>query len=837
MIRRALAIAAMIMAAGYSQAQTIVARSGEHDGFSRLVFRLPDGAKWALNQTGRSASLRIDSPSVLFDTSRVFNKIPQDRLKALSQVAPGKPLQLQLGCDCEIKSYIQSNGYLVLDIRAGRGAPEAAHAGTLLGNTSFGAPLPGSSYSFNLSQGAIMDARLALNQRAQVAGNAASNLLEEDLQRRVEQITQEHAQGSLDEAPEPSTGTRLLVEGLSSELSHVPEGEAQPQLASTEDAEGQDTAPASDVPDVNLLLDLEESARTAAVNASEKRLLQQIGRATNQGLLDIALDDIPGLENERMLEPLGRSDRPLNALDNISVTSAIDREVGLVASSGNDDDQEDHCIADSELAVHSWGNEEPFADQISPLRIALVREFDDVNPATARRLAKLFLYFGFGAEAKATLAMVPENRLDPRRRRLQLAMAELLDGAELDINHPFSGQQSCDSEAAFWSALGDGVIKKRANTDAIQQTFARLPGHLRVALGPRVSTMFAEAGNHHVAEAILRAVTRTGAEPVPEINLAEAAIAELVGDTETVAEKLTDEVAERTESAPDALIELIKLSYRERKALSPDVPELAASYELESRDTELGARLRDAEVVSLALMGRFEQAFFELEEVTDHDGPAARARTMSPLMTLLTERADDVTFLKYGLVFAQLATVNEATPVADLMARRLLDLGFAEQAESILKKLALEPGNTERRLMTAEIALALDKPSNALVELMGLEGSKANKLRAEALWRNGEYSRASEYMLAEQDRNAAARGFWHSEDRDAMETIISTRGDEQLPFETVAGVTSEIEETSADPEGLEPLAHARALVESSIGTRDSIMDLLNRVGTVSETEN
>ncbi len=47
MISRAFAIAALGMAAGSAQAQTIVTRSGEHDGFSRLVMRLPDGVQCA----------------------------------------------------------------------------------------------------------------------------------------------------------------------------------------------------------------------------------------------------------------------------------------------------------------------------------------------------------------------------------------------------------------------------------------------------------------------------------------------------------------------------------------------------------------------------------------------------------------------------------------------------------------------------------------------------------------------------------------------------------------------------------------------------------------------
>lgn len=851
MIWRAIAIAATLIAAGTAQAETIVTRSGEHDGFSRLVMRLPDGVKWTLAQSGRAASLKIDSPSVVFDTSSVFNLIPRARLQGLSQTAPGRPLQLQLGCDCDITSYLQSDGYLVVDILDSRDTQrQATPTQSLAGNFPIGQPVdapiekpvqsPG--YRFNLSQNAIVDARMALDLQQvlkQEQGSTASSQPRQAAPAQAEVETpSRHQINSSDYVvkepdPAPSRGAAVLARGLRAELNMDPPAEELLPDVVEDTAKPEMAADSAELPEVNLLLDMEESARAATVNASEQRLLQQIGRAANQGLLDVAVAEMSESGESRPLELLGRTDRPLNPLANISVTSAIDRETGLLASMSSDKSANDHCLPDHKIAIHSWGNDTPFSDQLGPLRGALVREFDDINPASVRSLAKLYLYFGFGAEAKAMMEMLPEGRTDPKQREIYLAMASLLDGETLAINHPFSGQQGCESEASFWSALADGVIKKSADTDAIQQTFARLPAHLRVSLGPKISTLFSEAGNKHIAEAILRSVNRTGMEYVPQLNLAEAAIAELEGDTEVVAEKLTDEVAERTESAPTALIDLIALSYGERKALSPDVPELAASYELENRDTALGARLRNAEVVALALTGQFALAFEELEELTLLDGPAARADVMAPLMTLLTERADDVTFLQHGLVFAHNSTATEANPVAEIMARRLLDLGFAEQAEMTLQKLVLEPENQIRRLMMAEAALAMGKPHNALVELMGLEGTKANRLRADALWRNGEFSRAGEYLLVEEDINAAARGFWHSEDMDAIDTMIPAN---EAPFGQVATVTSEISKTSEDPEGLSPLAHARALVESSVGTRDNIADLLNRVGTMGEPQ-
>lgn len=849
MIWRAFAIAATLSAAGTTaQAETIVTRSGEHDGFSRLVMRLPDGVNWSLDQSGRAASIKIDSPSVVFDTSRVFNLIPRARLQGLSQAAPGQPLQLQLGCECEIASYVQSDGYLVIDIRGradGLPAPQPSLAGEFPLGQPINPPSPvtpaGTGYRFNLSQGAIVDARIALD--LQKALNPELNNQTLRSTDRPQEEPAQPVQQQIDSSdyvvkepdPLPSRGASVLAQGLRAQLNL----DAADADQDTTVAEPQSEPPApemtaqnSDLPDVNLLLDMEETTRAATVNASEQRLLQQIGRAANQGLLDVAVADGADPDEPRQLDPLGRSDRPLNPLNNISVTSAIDRETGLMVTRGGEEAADDHCLPDRKLALHNWGNDTPFSDQLAELRKELVREFDDVNPASVRALVKLYLYFGFGAEAKAMLSLLPEGRVDESQREIYIALAALLDGEALGINHPFAGQQGCESESSFWAAMADGTIKRSADTDAIQQTFSRLPPHLRASLGPKVSTLFAEAGNRHIAEAILRSVNRSGMEYIPQLNLAEAAIAELEGDTEVVAEKLTEEVAERTETAPIALIDLIALSYAERTALSPDVPELAASYELESRDTALGADLRSAEIVALALTGSFALAFEELEDLTLLDGPAARADVMEPLMTLLTERADDVTFLQHALVFAQNSTATEAAPVAEIMARRLLDLGFAEQAETTLKKLALEPENESRRLMMAEAALGMGKPHNALVELMGLDGSKANRLRAEALWRNGEYARAGEYMLAEEDVNAAARGFWHSEDMEAIDTMLPAN---EVPFGQVATVTSQISEVSKDPEGLTPLAHARALVESSIGTRDNILNLLNRVGGRDET--
>lgn len=96
--------------------QTLTVRSGEHDDFTRLVVRIPDGVNWRLEQKGRAAELFVESETVSFDTSEAFSIIPKDRLSSLNQDELGSPLRIQLACECPIKTFTESGNYAVLDI-------------------------------------------------------------------------------------------------------------------------------------------------------------------------------------------------------------------------------------------------------------------------------------------------------------------------------------------------------------------------------------------------------------------------------------------------------------------------------------------------------------------------------------------------------------------------------------------------------------------------------------------------------------------------------------------------------------------------------------------------
>ncbi|MCL6284814.1 hypothetical protein M3P21_14870 [Ruegeria sp. 2012CJ41-6] len=111
---------AVFFLVGGALAEPLVVRSGDHGSFTRLTVGLPKGAEWDLVQIGDEARLKLDGSPFLFDISKVYSRIGRDRLKQLSQTAPGKPLILGLNCECVVNAFEEGGALLVLDIRAGR---------------------------------------------------------------------------------------------------------------------------------------------------------------------------------------------------------------------------------------------------------------------------------------------------------------------------------------------------------------------------------------------------------------------------------------------------------------------------------------------------------------------------------------------------------------------------------------------------------------------------------------------------------------------------------------------------------------------------------------------
>lgn len=105
-------------------AQTIVVRSGDHPGFTRLTFAIPAGTAWSLRETGGGPRLTVALPDAAFDLSTVFRRIDRTRLRSLRDV--GGAVELDLACDCVLSAFDAGRGLVAIDIRDGAGWPVSA---------------------------------------------------------------------------------------------------------------------------------------------------------------------------------------------------------------------------------------------------------------------------------------------------------------------------------------------------------------------------------------------------------------------------------------------------------------------------------------------------------------------------------------------------------------------------------------------------------------------------------------------------------------------------------------------------------------------------------------
>ena len=101
-------------------APTLV-RTGEHDGFTRMVVDFANRPDWSLEPDGEAVVLRTGR-AVDYDLSRIFRRIGRDRVADVTATGEGD-LRIDLGCACDVRTIELPNEWLVIDIHDGDGGP------------------------------------------------------------------------------------------------------------------------------------------------------------------------------------------------------------------------------------------------------------------------------------------------------------------------------------------------------------------------------------------------------------------------------------------------------------------------------------------------------------------------------------------------------------------------------------------------------------------------------------------------------------------------------------------------------------------------------------------
>lgn len=559
------------------------------------------------------------------------------------------------------------------------------------------------------------------------------------------------------------------------------------------------------------------------------RLVQQFGRAASQGLLDLK-DPTPGPTPR----PTGNREEPApvspvraDAIDqpvpmHLRAQSSIDMALTEYLRGAVETVTARECIADRRIDIASWGTGAPFGEQLAQHRKHLLGEFDTVDRAIALDLARLYIFFTFGAEAQSTLNMLPR---DDTEVAVLAQLAEIADLGHSIGPSLLADQLHCDSLAALWSTLSYRELPRdRAiNTDAVLRHFSALPPHMRDHFGPTLSRRFLDAGQAKAGDAILTILDRRGVPDTPDETLAKAEHAAASG-AEAQATRNLERLASGTSPvAAEALAQLIETRTNRGEPVTVEQADLVAAYAVELNNDALAPRLRAAHIRALAGSGAFTEAFDRLAADAEARASAEVSKLQADLLRLLSDHADDVTFLEHTLGETPDHLTDLSPEIVSRLSHRLIGLGFPDAAARFLS--AVTPATPDLlrdwQLMRARIALQHDKPRLALVELIDLEGNDAALLRARALSEAGDHSAAFHlYKTMERDEDARRQAWLDGDWRNATDP-------DEPAYESLAQITDERNDPSlAETVTAETLGPHRRLVEESEAIRATSLALI-----------
>jgi len=602
------------------------------------------------------------------------------------------------------------------------------------------------------------------------------------------------------------------------------------------------STPNSQIPDMfieaapNIRADISaEETDLDALLLAQQKLAERIGAAASRGLLRPSIEELdlpdpvtrPHIDTAVFEAPtLAPNETPVGG--NLRVSSSADIPQRAEDTFLTSTTLGVRCIDPGLVAVREWAPEAGFTTAIARLRSRLYSEFDRLDPDAVLELARTYLHFGFGAEALQTLALMEEiQREAPELRNL----AEIMEFGHGRSTNYLTHFVDCDTDVALWAILSAPSVppSRTINTDAAIRALSALPMHLRRFIAPELSTRLIGYGDEAAAAAALRGLERTE-EPLGDpANLAKATLELRNGETVSAKARLSEIVSSNSEQSAQALIAYVETQMETKGKVDEEIATLVEAYAMELRDAPIASDLLQAHVLALAKSGQFDRAIDVMARVNAQATGDRVQDLRSSVLYLLTQDAGDDAFLR--IAFEQgAAHASQLSPKTRVnMARRLTELGFFSEAETLLASSSELPNGSAAQLLRAQISLGLSRPAEALALLFGVTGSQADALRAEAYAQTGDFDTAHTAFSALGDQNSSLRAAFLSDDWSVL----------LEPAEPVFGPVAQVAQTElrsdAALEGM--LQRTSTALEESAQARRTIEALLQSTVDVAGAAN
>lgn len=572
----------------------------------------------------------------------------------------------------------------------------------------------------------------------------------------------------------------------------------------------------SDSPALTLPLVFSPNAHRAGETNpnSEARedLLASISRGAAQGMISPVEPVLPDIQTDEIIESATTPDPDLELPETgpqLRAETAIEREQQLFDLTLPVSNIGSPCLPDEAVDIANWGPPDDPYSAISTLQAGLFDERDNVRTDVALDLARLQIHLGFGAEARQTLSYAQDL---PDAGLLTL-MSRIIEGRDVDPE-ALASQLECDGAIALWAMIAsDSVSADTAiSPPAILQSFAFLtPMQKRILSGPLVDR-FRRAGEYEAAEQVLRLTDLENTVATAERNISEANLDAERGDIPAAEDLLEDTAFDPIESNPEALARLIELQLDEGLPVARRSLELAAALSFELGESEAGRRLKTIEIRGWIQTGELARSERMIEEFDPESS------------SLWTELADAHVTTSDFPIFLRFAVDEGSRQIADptrfQMARRLLDDGLPDAAETLLGEVTADRMSEEEALLRAEISARRGDYDLTTQLLAGVDMSEATPLRMQAALRSGDPDLI--LKLAQETGNSPdVDQAWRAGAWDVLSDL-------EAPSEVSAAATVMADPTPETPSesALGPTLEARRLMLSESRETRAVIDAL-----------
>ncbi|MEM8787753.1 MAG: hypothetical protein AAGE76_05795 [Pseudomonadota bacterium] len=665
-------IVLMVMPFAAAAAEPI--RAIEHPEYSRLVLPVEQGDTWTLGREGRRAALRIAGATRSYRLEGVFDRMPRDRIRAVSQAPGGNGtvLTLELGCDCDVSVTRLGSLYLALDVRRldADGGQVAQSPTRLQGIGPPEAELPPDT-SGSRKPAALADAPPAPDAPADpvpetpvTAAEPASDPVLAAREALIRQLNQAAEEGILSFAPS--------IEDSADELVAVPPA---PATAGSLPPSRDTGAPAP-------------PARTGPATLSA-----------------------------------------LAARDHLTVRG------GLVLQKTAEPEAKEHCPPPMafDFLPKVDAPSDPGAS-IAQARLALLTEDGSVSAEGAAALVRVYMGLGFGRESRAVLNLAPETT--PHRDLLR-QLASLVESGSGVAGPPLGTAANCPGAARLWRILAEmeAYPADEADKQEISDALESLPPRLRRLLGSRLASIALVAGNADAARRTLDVLDRTpGAMDAAE-RAARSNTLISEARPERAAEISAPALDLSGPADPELLLAHAEAVLQSGAPITENLSAaMDAVSEASPVQTQAGFALRLVSARVTAAQGRPRDALAELralEAMVPEHADRAVALGQDILRDLSSVQIAPEEFVRSVLESDHLLTLGDAMLRQDI-AVRLLDAGLPNAVEAIFNTQGDGLLNADARVLLAQARHMRGDHAGALEKLQGLESAEARRLRAEA---------------------------------------------------------------------------------------------------------